>query len=433
MTKIFIKDVRVFDSEVIRNAGNVVFTRSAGNIQDPMADGTEAETSDYVVDGRGCSLLPGFIDVYANIKGANAALGTFASHGVTTVIDLSSNTQQCQALRVYAAGRTGLPTFLTSGNEAVPAKDYQPQLYDSPDESVIRTRKDAFNFVSARSSGPDRADFIKVVVDLHALTDDILKTIVDAAHAHGKLTIARTAGKASYERAMRAGFDIFAHAPLDAALDPAMAREMAAQGKIFVPTLGMMRRRAPAENSNKSTSTTTDTGDRGRPPGIPSQRHGVDGVDGVDGTDGVDGVDSGHNNNSADAASRRHTDPGATVGSDYGNATASVRTLHDAGVTICAGTTANLIPGAQIPFGESLHEELRLLVEAGMSRLDVLRSATCVAAKAFRLSDRGIVRSGLRADLVLVEGNPLEDISATRNIKRIWIQGEEVDPRKLAA
>ncbi|KAK1978418.1 amidohydrolase [Colletotrichum cereale] len=366
MTKIFIRNVRVFDSEVIRDAGNVVITRSAGNIQDPMADGSEAETSDYIVDGRGCSLLPGFIDVYANMKGVNAALGTFASYGVTTVIDLSSNTQQCQSLRVYAASRTGLPTFLTSGTEAAPANDYQPQLYDSPDESVIRTREDAVKFVLARSSGPDRADFIKVLVDLHSLTDEILKTIVDAAHAHGKLTIARTAGKASYERAMRAGFDIFTHAPLDAALDPTMTREMAAQGKVFVPTLAMMRRRAPSKKSDN-------------------------------------------------------------------NATATVRTLHDAGVTICAGTTANLIPGSQIPFGESLHEELRLLVDAGMSRLDVLRSATCVAAKAFRLSDRGIVRGGLRADLVLVEGNPLEDINVTRNIKRIWIQGEEVDPKKTAA
>ncbi|KAK2031266.1 amidohydrolase [Colletotrichum zoysiae] len=405
MTKIFVKNVRVFDSEVIRDPGNVVFTRSAGNIKDPMADGSEAETSDCVVDGRGCTLLPGFIDVYTNIKGANAALGTFASHGVTTVIDLSSSTQQCQAMRVYAAGRTGLSTFLTSGTEATPAKDYQPQLYDSPDEVVIRTREDALRYVSARSSGPDRADFIKVVVDTHSPTDDILKAVVGAAHAHGKLTIARTAGKASYERAMLAGFDIFAHAPLDAALDPAMARDMSAQGKVFVPTLAMMRKRALAGESGTSTATTTAD--------APSQRRDDD---------------------SADPGSIRHADPGATAGGDYANATATVRTLHDAGVTICAGTTANLVPGAQMPFGESLHEELRLLVEdAGMSRLDVLRSATCVAAKAFRLSDRGIVRGGLRADLVLVEGNPLEDINVTRNIRRVWIQGEEVDPGGTAA
>ncbi|KAK2014166.1 amidohydrolase [Colletotrichum eremochloae] len=423
MTKIFIKNVRVFESEVIRGAGNVVFTRSAGNIQDPMADASEAETSDYVVDGRGCTLLPGFIDTYANIKGANAALGAFASHGVTTVIDLSSSTQQCQALRVYAAGRTGLPTFFTSGTEAVPAKDYQPQLYDSSYEFVIRTREDAVTYVSGKASGPDQADFIKVAVDIHSLTDEILKTIVDAAHAQGKLTIARTAGKTSYERAMLAGFDIFAHAPLDAALGPSMAREMAAQGKVFVPTLTMMLRCATAQKSDNSTATTTDTSERDRPFGIPLQRRDVV---------GDDGANRDHDDNLADLGSRQYINTSATAGGDYGNATATVRTLHDAGVTICAGTTANLIPGAEIPFGESLHEELRLLVDAGMPRLDVLRSATCVAAKAFRLSDRGIVRGGLRADLVLVEGNPLEDINVTRNIKKIWIQGEEVDPVKIA-
>ncbi|KAK1974273.1 hypothetical protein LZ30DRAFT_740957, partial [Colletotrichum cereale] len=104
----------------------------------------------------------------------------------------------------------------------------------------------------------------------------------------------------------------------------------------------------------------------------------------------------------------------------------------NAGVTICAGTTANLVPGSQIPFGESLHEELRLLVEAGMPALDVLRSATCVAAKAFRLGDRGMVRGGLRADLLLVDGNPQEDISVISKIKRIWIRGEEVDPFSVA-
>ncbi|WYZ39170.1 hypothetical protein EsH8_III_001084 [Colletotrichum jinshuiense] len=420
MTKIFIKDVRVFDSEVILNPGNVVFTRSAGNIQDPTADSSEAETADHVVDGRGCSLLPGLIDVYVNIKGANAALGTFASYGITTVLDMSSNTQQCQAMRVYAAGRTGLSTFLTSGTEAAPAQGHQPHLYDNPDEYVIRTRADAVAFVSSKVSGPDRSDFIKVVVGLHPVSDELLKNIVDAAHAHGKLTIARTAGRASYEHAMRAGFDIFAHAPLDAPIEPKLAREMAAQGKVFVPTLSMMRRHAPAAPSTDSTATSTggqgqgSRSARSNPTGFPSESRGGDG------------------NSSADAESKQHSDPGATAGQNYGNATASVRTLHDAGVTICAGTTANLIPGNQIPFGESLHEELRLLVDAGMSRLDVLRSATCVAAKAFRLSDRGIVRGGLRADLVLVEGNPLEDIGVLRNIKKVWIQGEEVDPHIVA-
>ncbi|KAF6810297.1 amidohydrolase [Colletotrichum musicola] len=378
MTRILIQNVRVFDSRIVREPSNVVITRSAGNIQDPTNDGSAAEASDIVVDGQGCTLIPGLIDAYVNIKGATAAIGAFASHGVTTVVDLSSNTQQCQALRVFAAGKTRLPTFLTSGTQVAPARDYyQPQFNDNPDETVVSTPEEAAAFVASRASGPDRADFIKIAVDLHSPVDDaLLKALVDAAHAYGKLTVARTTGKASYTRAMRAGFDIFAHAPLDEPLDADLAREMAAQDKIFVPTLLMIRNRAGGGGSGS----------------IPGGG------------------------------------PGAVNRGSYDNAVASVRALHAAGVTICAGTTANLVPGASIPFGESLHEEMRLLAGAGMPALDVLRSATCVAATALRLGDRGIVRAGLRADLLLVEGNPLEDIGAVRKIRKVWIRGEDIEP-----
>ncbi|TIC95516.1 hypothetical protein CH35J_008581 [Colletotrichum higginsianum] len=400
MVKVLIQNVRVFDSETILEPGNVVFTRSAGNIQNYMADDSDAETSDFVIDGRGCTLIPGLIDVYANVKGANAALGMYASLGVTTILDMSSTTQQCQAMRVYAAGRTGISSFLTCGTEPSPARGYQPQLYDSPDSYIIRTREDAVAYVSLKSSGPDSSDFIKVSVDPESFDDDILKTLADAAHAHGKLIIARTAGKASYERALRAGFDVFAHAPLDAPIDTVLARRMAAKNAIFVPTLTMMRRRA-LTNDPTADNTTTE----------PS--HSFD-----------------RTTANRDPVERPRTD--VVPGGSYDHATQSVRTLHEAGVTICAGTTANPVLGSQIPFGDSLHEELRLLVEAGMPVIHALRSATCVAATAFRLSDRGIVRGGLRADLVLVEGNPLEDITATRKIRKVWIRGEEIEPSVAA-
>lgn len=419
MTQILIQNVRVFDNEAILEPSDIVITRSAGDIQSPMNDGSAVETSDVVVDGQGCTLIPGLIDTYANIRGANAALGTFASHGVTTVIDSSSNTQQCQALRIYAAGRTRLPTVFTCGTTAVLARDPQPYIHDNQDEVVIRTTEEAVAFAAARASGPDRADFIKVVVDLHSPPNDsLLKAIVETAHAHNKLTIARTTGRASYERAMRAGFDVLAHAPLDAPLDPALAREMAARGKVFVPTLRMMRTCATPDGVDG-----VDGGEAhplpSGPPGFPFR-----------GLYGRTPRDDNNNASSAaaDAGSRQHSRPGAMPGGSYDNAAASVRTLYEAGVTICAGTTANLVPGTQIPFGESLHDELELLVDAGMTPLDALRSATCVAAAAFRLHDRGVVRGGQRADLLLIDGDPLVDISATRRIKRIWIQGEDVEP-----
>ncbi|KXH24939.1 amidohydrolase [Colletotrichum simmondsii] len=404
MTRVLIKNVRVFDGEVIQDAGNFLFTRSAGNIQDPTIDASQFENPDHVIDGRGCTLIPGLIDVYVNIKGINTALDIFASHGVTTVIDLSSNNEQCQSLRVYAAGKTKLPTMLSSGTEAIPMETYRPDLRANSDTVEICTRDDAVAFVSAKSSGPDRADLVKVVVSLHSHSDEILKTIVDVAHAYDKLTVARTTGKASYERGMRAGFDIFAHAPLDAPINAAMAGEMAAQGKIFIPTLTMAKKQVPSEQS--SSVYPRFTASRSQDP------------------------TSATNIREFQSS---HVAPGATVGNNYENATESVRTLHEAGVTICAGTTANVVPGAQVPFGESLHEELCLLVEAGMPTLDVLRSATCVASKAFSLGDRGILGGGFRADLVLVEGNPLEDISVTRKLKGVWIQGEYICTRQISS
>jgi len=65
---------------------------------------------------------------------------------------------------------------------------------------------------------------------------------------------------------------------------------------------------------------------------------------------------------------------------------------------------------------------------AGLSPAEALRAATSRPAQVFGLSDRGAVEPGLRADLVLIEGDPLTDIRATRCIRRIWCAGVEHVP-----
>src|SRR5690606_4563552 len=95
------------------------------------------------------------------------------------------------------------------------------------------------------------------------------------------------------------------------------------------------------------------------------------------------------------------------------NAMESVRRLHAAGVPILAGTDA---PNPGTAHGASLHGELQLLVEAGLTPAEALAAATSVPAKAFGLGDRGRIAPGLRADLVLVNGDPTQDITATRSI-----------------
>src|SRR5262249_56931007 len=91
--------------------------------------------------------------------------------------------------------------------------------------------------------------------------------------------------------------------------------------------------------------------------------------------------------------------------------------LGSAEVPILAGTDA---PASGTTYGASLHWELHHLVDAGMTPPAALATATSSAARAFRMTDRGRIQTGMRADLLLVEGDPTTDIRATWNVVRVW-------------
>ena len=107
----------------------------------------------------------------------------------------------------------------------------------------------------------------------------------------------------------------------------------------------------------------------------------------------------------------------------------SVARLRAAGVTLLAGTDA---PNPGTAHGISLHRELELLVGAGLSPIEALAAATLLPARVFHLADRGRLAPGLRADLVLVDGDPTRDIIATRRIVSIWKGGIAVERRPAA-
>jgi imidazolonepropionase-like amidohydrolase len=99
----------------------------------------------------------------------------------------------------------------------------------------------------------------------------------------------------------------------------------------------------------------------------------------------------------------------------------NARLLNEAGVLLLAGTDVG-IP-AVVP-GISLHEELVLLVEAGLSPLDALRTATLNPARVLGMADAlGTVEAGKLADLVLLDANPLEEISNTQRIRAVVADG----------
>jgi len=104
---------------------------------------------------------------------------------------------------------------------------------------------------------------------------------------------------------------------------------------------------------------------------------------------------------------------------------AVVGLLHRAGVTIVAGTD-QAVPG------HSLHRELELYVQAGFTPLEAIQAATLVPARVMK-KDRelGSIEVGKRADLILVDGDPLADIRALRRVRIVVAGGRAYDPAKL--
>jgi imidazolonepropionase-like amidohydrolase len=106
-----------------------------------------------------------------------------------------------------------------------------------------------------------------------------------------------------------------------------------------------------------------------------------------------------------------------------GQAQRNLKTLSDAGVRIAMGTDAG--PAGRFP-GFFEHEELQLMVDAGLSPAQALHAATGVAAECLSLDDVGTLEPGNWADFLVLSEDPLQDIRATRSLERVFIAGQEI-------
>jgi imidazolonepropionase-like amidohydrolase len=363
---IAVRNVRLFDGQQLIPGSTVVIEN--GLIENCLVEAGQIGTgrSDAeVIDGAGGVLLPGLIDAHVHLDGPGR-LETLAGYGVTTALDMASVPEETSALHGTVGDTdSGCADFRSAGLPAIAPGSLHSHFPGIGQRGLIAGPDEAERFVADRIA--EGSDYIKIVVGSPFADHDqaTIDALVAAAHQHGKLVVAHASSVEAVRKAQLAGADILTHAPLDQALDAAAAAEMAAAGRVVVPTLTMMATLV----ANLA------------PPGA-----------------------------------------------DYANARASVTVMHRAGVPVLAGTDANDSPGtpSRVPHGESLHRELELLVEAGLSTLDALLAATTRPARYFGLPDRGTIEPGKRADLMLIDGDPLADIRATRSIRRVWCGGVEV-------
>lgn len=341
-----------------------------------------------VIDASGLTLLPGLIDAHFHLDGDDPLPALYLSHGVTSLRDPGQWVEAYEAVR--RAGQPIPRLFLTG-----PHLDSPPAAYPT-DSFIVRDAEEARLAVNRFADGG--ASAIKIYFRLPI---GLIEAVNQAAHARGLPTTAHLeivdAGDAvragtdgiehvtslgvallpprvaeQYRQAVLADnaarvqgrYEVWAKIDLDSARVSSLLGLLVERRTFLTPTLAVFERRAGDKD-------TTDVHVRG-----------------------------------------------------FGQMLELTGRAKRAGVRIVVGSHSS-VPHAER--GWAYQRELELLVEAGLTPMEVIVAATSENARFFRAEDRlGSVERGKLADLLLVQGDPTQDLSAMRNIRRVMLGGRWV-------
>ncbi|WP_239014931.1 amidohydrolase family protein [Streptomyces sp. CdTB01] len=382
---------RIFDGRSLDRDAGVVFVEG-DRIVGVESSGYDIPSGCAILDRPGGTLLPGLIDAHVHLVGDSGpgalerlpgfspddlsrtieqSLRVQLATGVTTVRDLGDKAWSVVDWR--ARPRAGLPTVLASG-PPITSRGGHCSTMGGEVSGMDELR------AAVRERAERGADIVKIMasggmttpgtaVDQGQFTAEELTAVVAEAHAVGLPVTAHAHALISIRDAIAAGVDGIEHCTFLTAdsvyvPDDAVAA-LAAQGIVVCPTIG----RAP---------------DAVPPPHLLERL--------------------------------------LKAGMDLESRARQVAHAHRAGVTIISGTDGGINPGK--PHG-ILPRAIADLVAGGMAPADALASATSTAADACGLGDRkGHIRVGHDADLIVVDGDPLSDISALRRLDSTILAGE---------
>lgn len=398
---------RVFDGEnTTENQAVIIDGTRIVSVGGPVPAGAQ------IVDAAGATLLPGLID--AHVHTSPESLKLALSFGVTTELEMQGTSTKYN--RAHISGDDTMADVRSAGFGITPPGGHPSELFPKggrptdDDDDHPAPASGAPAIVMPFSTTPAEAvafipqlvdsgsDYIKFMVDdgsveghpgLPMLDQATLDAGVAEAHRLGALTVAHALTIDATQMAVDAGIDGLAHLFMDRPHTPQIIDAISESGAFVVACVVL----------NASMM-------------------------------GITGADFAadprvHSKLTPEWLATIHASFNRYPQGNLSDVLASVKALHDAGVDLVVGTDASVA----VPFlgglahGASVHHELQLLVQAGLTPTEALTAATSTPARRFGLTDRGRIAEGLRADLLLVEGDPTTEISDTLSIRTVWRNG----------
>lgn len=400
-----LKHVTVIDAESAQAMPDMTVVMIGGCITELRQSkaGGHIPRGAQVVDATGKYLIPGLWDMHVHLSWTKAtALPVLIANGVTSVRDLGGRLGELDEWRTkIAAGLLVGPRILRAG-PILNGKSFNPlqMVAGNPDETrgVVRALKEVgVDFLKTHRRLPRDSYF--------ALIDEAKKQGLTVM-GHIPMTVtpeeASDAGQVTLEHTETLFEGTFSAALKDRKLPDAI-RQFRAEGaeKLFAR---FVKNRTVVDPTLVAFRTYADFSDPSTPPD-PRSRY----------------VALSLKKEWQKTFKPISAEDLAELKQMVAELREVTRLMHRSGVTLVAGSD---IAGPRVP-GFSLHEELVLLVEAGLTPLEALQAATLTPAKVLnKANDLGSIKVGKLADLVLLDGNPLEDIHNTQRIRAVIVNGK---------
>ncbi|MBD9369133.1 amidohydrolase family protein [Xanthomonas sp. XNM01] len=417
-TTIAIEGARVFDGR--EDLGQVTMLLRDGVIQAIGAAGTIEIPADAVRHSyAGCHLVPGLVSDHSHVGNTSGTehgdrfytqevvlrdLRQFQAYGITTVTALGMNGPDFYAIRARVSDAPRLGAQLLGAGPGIGAPQGAPPaaIMGLEQDPMPRPATAEAARAAVRSQAEAGVDLIKLWVDdlggrFPPMTPEVYRAAIDEAHRHELKVAAHIHDLEPARDLVTHGLDIIAHGVRDRPVDAAFIAAMKRHGTWYVPTVNIdeanyLYAEHPGWLQDPFVANALPPAMRARiaDPGWRREQLGK-----------------------ADA-------PRRAVATNLAN----LKALHEAGVRIGFGTDSGAMP--QRVIGVAEHRELELMIQAGFTPRQALRTATADAAALLGLDDRGVLAAGRRADFVVLSADPLADIRNTRSIEAVWQAGQQV-------